>query len=181
MAFGKFRNLFSAFSLSNSNEFDYSRLQVTKMLDMSMRLKDQAPLDRETHLRQLSEGMLQVLDSEKDVSSGILGNNLRAIADNMIDAMGTDRALLHTYLRHLQHVNQGHAYDVGMAKKLRERFESFSSKDPLNVLAFDAYFKSSDNPSSLGVFMLKRMEERQIFDSVDVRQKKGLQNIVAPV
>ncbi len=184
MAFDKLRNLLGAFSLSAFDEPEHSRIQVSKMLDVSMRLKDQEPLTKETHLKQLSEGMLQVLDFEKDVSSGTLGNNLRAIADNMIDAMGTERAIVHTYLRHIRHADYGGAYDAGMAKRLHERFESsegFSMKDPLKMLTYDSYFDDADGLSSLGNFMLKRMEERLIFDSVDVRQKKGLQNIVAPV
>lgn len=181
MAFDKLRNLLGVFTLSAFDGPKHSRIQVSKMLDISMQLKDQDPLTKETHLKQLSEGMSQILDCEKDISSGTLGNNLRAIADNMIDAMGTERALIHTYLRHIRHVNQGYEYDSGMSKNLHERFASFSLKDPLTLLAFDSYFDDAYDLSGLGEFMLKRMEERLIFDSLDVRQNKGLQNIVAPV
>ncbi|MAE52175.1 MAG: hypothetical protein CMH27_10230 [Micavibrio sp.] len=178
MNFKPFRGFFNNFA-SGVMPVNQERLSE-KLLRESASLKGLQGTQRRQLVDVLTGGMLQLLESKKGLSD-TARENLYVAMDNVIDALGDERALIHTYLRHVRHRFAGGEYDADMAANLAWRFARFIPQSVPNKNLID--WEKGDRPplNCLGQFMLERMDERLGRDIPSLRERLDTKRVLVPL
>ncbi len=159
---------------------DESREQqcIADLLMASSRLDELTSWQKQARLTHISHEILEILNGENELSDRMM-DALNSVSEDIIEDMGTDLGLIHTYLCHIQHCNDGAAYNARMEEKLAERFKRFALTDVKH-----GQFLSANRDGTLGLniwgkFMMERMDERLVLasynmpESFDFRQIHG--------
>ena len=148
---------------------DASREQqcIADLLMASSRLDELTSWQKQARLTLISQEILEILNGEHDVS-GKLMDALNSVAEDIIEDIGTDLGLVHTYLRHVQHCDDGAAYNLLMEEKLADRFKRFALTDIVHGQFLTTNRDGSFALNSWGQYMMERMDERLVLASYDM-------------
>ena len=172
MSFTEFRTT----KALNNPAPDQSRIE--HILSLSAKLESIPYIDKQNQMTLLSHEILDILGGGEDVS-GELMDALYAVSDDIIADMGDERGVLHTYLRHIKHIQSGDGYSLPMAENLTERFKRFGVSDVIHGQFFDAQRDGSLHLNPWGELMLERLDECQILEAYYAPQNPGFKQIYA--
>jgi hypothetical protein len=157
---------------------DASREQqcIADLMMASSRLDELTSWQKQARLALISQEILEILNAENEVS-GKMMDALNSVTDDIIEDMGAELGLIHTYLRHIQHCGDGAAYNARMEEKLAERFKRFVLTDVTYGQFLNANRDGSLALNSWGTFMMERMDERLVLASYNMPESFDFKQI----
>lgn len=162
MGFGRFDKL-----LDRLRTYRYpadEQQLIENLLSDSIRLEKGAPQHKYARMEELSQKASRILNREENISPKLM-KAINEVADNMIEAMGAERALVHTFLRHIRFKADGCAYDAGMEERLNARFERFSLNNVPHAQFITPQREGSYILNNWGKMMIEHLDGRMALDA----------------
>lgn len=169
------------------------RLNIERNRDEAYRvriLRDMAnDYDLETNMDVREQYFYELIAEVQDVLNSVASLSFEMdkliclIADNLMDDLGSDKGMLHTYIRHIDHQSKGVEYSPAIKEKLSKEF----SRNGVMNFSTSQYFSFERDGSielnKWGRLVLERLDDAQLLDAhysseQGIRQTYSIQDLL---